>query len=341
NADRLFCLVQEWVQGVSLRQWVEQRGPMSGGDMVAIAQQILPILTYLHSLNPPVIHRDIKPDNLIRRPDGQIYLVDFGAVQDVYRNSISYASTFVGTLGYMPLEQMRGHTRPTSDLYSLGMTLRFLLTGKDPAPLALDRPQGPERLPLSPERQAWLMRLVAPAPEDRWPSGAIAAQHLSPEALTSPSPSTQPLLTLEFDWQTPDRHLLFSYFVLALVLYFLIKNISDVSNPHEYALLLSFFITIAPLIVCGHQVTLKLEQDHFIIDRDYIIFNREYRGSIEDIFILEYRAKTQRSKHRSWLEHYVVMWEGVKPHWLLCESEEVAQEMINQIQAVLEEKRHG
>lgn len=341
GGDLLFCLVQEWVRGVSLRQWVKKRGPMLEADMVAIAQRILPILSYLHGLNPPVIHRDIKPDNLIMQPKGDLYLVDFGAVQDVYRNSVSYASTFVGTLGYMPLEQLRGHSRPTTDFYSLGMTLQFLLTGQDPAPLVLDRPLRSQRLPLSPERQAWLMRLIAPAPEDRWPSGAIAAQHLSPDSPLSPSPSTPPLLTFKFNWQMSDKSMVSFMLSVGLVIYLYMDNIAGVPNPHEYAIVGSFLLLIPFLFIISHEATVNIEANHFSLHRQYWFFYYNYRGRIEDISTLEYRTKKQSSKYRSWLEHYVVMWEGVKPHWLLCESEEVAQEIITKIEALLEEKHHG
>ncbi|MEA5418485.1 serine/threonine-protein kinase [Spirulina sp. CCNP1310] len=342
GGDLLFCLVQEWVRGVSLRQWVNKRGPMLEADMVAIAQRILPILSYLHGLNPPVIHRDIKPDNLILQPKGDLYLVDFGAVQDVYRNSVSYASTFVGTLGYMPLEQLRGHSRPTSDLYSLGMTLQFLLTGKDPAPLVLDRPLRSQRLPLSPERQAWLMRLIAPSPEDRWPSGAIAAQHLSPDSPLSPSPSTPPLLTFKFNWNFSGQILSLLIYVLATMMIIYRENAPDSRTLQHLFLLLSALISAICLPFFYHWNTLNLEKDHFIVYDHYVFFTRKHRGRIEDIFNLEYRLKKIKSKGGpSRLEHYVVLWEGVKPYWLRCESEAVAQEIIAQIEPILEEKRNG
>ncbi|WP_019503357.1 serine/threonine-protein kinase [Pleurocapsa sp. PCC 7319] len=130
--DRRFYLVQELVKGKSLAELVEQRWRATEVEVKDIARQVLNILIYLHSLAPPVIHRDIKPQNIIRQPDGKVYLVDFGAVQAVYRNTISIGGTFVGTLGYMSPEQLRGKVVPASDLYSLGCSLLFLLTHRTP-----------------------------------------------------------------------------------------------------------------------------------------------------------------------------------------------------------------
>ena len=137
--DRRFYLVQELVEGESLATLIERNWQPSEAEVKDIALQLLDILVYLHSLSPPVIHRDIKPQNIIRDRQGQIYLVDFGAVQAVYRNTISVGGTFVGTLGYMSPEQLRGKVVTPSDLYSLGCSLIFLLTRKLPTDLPQKR----------------------------------------------------------------------------------------------------------------------------------------------------------------------------------------------------------
>jgi hypothetical protein len=95
---------------------------------------VLKILQYLHGLKPPVLHRDIKPNNLILGRDKRVYLVDFGAVQ----NSAAVEGvtfTVVGTSGYAPLEQFWGQAVAASDLYALGASLIHLLTGISPADL--------------------------------------------------------------------------------------------------------------------------------------------------------------------------------------------------------------
>jgi hypothetical protein len=141
-----------------------------------IAIQVLEILNYLHRLNPPVIHRDIKPQNIIRQSDGQLFLVDFGAVQDMYRHTLLKSGTFVGTYGYMPPEQFRGKAYFSSDLYGLGATLLFLLTHRSPADLPQTRMRIDVRncVEISPEFADWLERMLEPAVEDRFGSAQAA-----------------------------------------------------------------------------------------------------------------------------------------------------------------------
>ncbi|MEH1898774.1 MAG: serine/threonine-protein kinase [Nostoc sp.] len=108
DGDRTFYLVQELAAGQSLFELVNQGWKPSVEEVQVIATQVLEILVYLQHLTPPVIHRDIKPQNLIRHDNGQIFLVDFGAVQDTYHNTVTGGSTVVGTFGYMAPEQFRG-----------------------------------------------------------------------------------------------------------------------------------------------------------------------------------------------------------------------------------------
>jgi eukaryotic-like serine/threonine-protein kinase len=175
--DRLFCIVQALAPGKNLAQWIQEGWRPNEEDVKAIAQQLLEILIYLQTLTPPIIHRDIKPQNILRDEQGQIYLVDFGAVQDTYRQTVTGGSTVIGTFGYMAPEQFRGQATLATDLYGLGTTLAFLLTGKDPINL-----QQTEDLKLTissdvqialPFRR-WLQHLIEPAVEDRCPSAEAA-----------------------------------------------------------------------------------------------------------------------------------------------------------------------
>ncbi len=137
--NRAFYLVQQLVPGRSLDSLIEQGWRPDEAEAQQIAQQVLEVLSYLQSLTPPIIHRDIKPQNLLYKsmPDGskQLSLVDFGSVQDTYRHTVTGGSTVVGTFGYMAPEQFRGQADLTTDLYGLGATLLFLLTRDDPAHL--------------------------------------------------------------------------------------------------------------------------------------------------------------------------------------------------------------
>jgi len=187
--NRWFYLAQDLAEGTSLADWVEGGGRVDEAEARRIATEVLKVLVYLHGLNPPVVHRDIKPQNLIRRDDGHIYLVDFGAVQTVYRDSLRQGSTVVGTYGYMAPEQFRGQAVPATDLYSLGATLLFLLTHQSPADLPQERLRINFRpyVAVSAAFADWLDRLIDPLVEDRFASAPVALA-----ALTQPTPRAYP-----------------------------------------------------------------------------------------------------------------------------------------------------
>ncbi|MEW6497417.1 MAG: protein kinase, partial [Cyanobacteriota bacterium] len=102
-----FGLVHSYIPGSSLQQLLNEGKRFCEEQIKKIAVEVLKILVYLHELNPAVIHRDIKPSNLIWGADGQVYLVDFGAVQN---QAVLEGATFtvVGTYGYVPMEQFGG-----------------------------------------------------------------------------------------------------------------------------------------------------------------------------------------------------------------------------------------
>lgn len=134
NGSRIF-LVQEFIDGSNLRDLVENGKHLSQREIIEIALQISEILEYLHSLSPPIIHRDIKPSNILIDSNGEVHLVDFGAVRDkVLHNQKTEGGGFtvVGTYGFMPFEQFQGRAIPASDIYSLGATLVYLLSHKEP-----------------------------------------------------------------------------------------------------------------------------------------------------------------------------------------------------------------
>lgn len=126
-------LVLEYIPGSTLRQEVKQKGPRETGQVEAVLTQVLSTLSFLHNLEPPVIHRDISPDNIVMRKDGGVAIIDFGAANEFMRG---VTGTMVGKQSYIAPEQFRGKAEPTSDLYSLGATAYYLLTGEDPIPLS-------------------------------------------------------------------------------------------------------------------------------------------------------------------------------------------------------------
>ncbi len=174
--DRRFYLVQEQIEGASLASLVRDGWRSDEATIKDIAAQVLEILIYLHGLVPPVIHRDIKPQNLIRDDGGKIYVVDFGAVQDLYRYGTGNSFTFVGTHGYIAPEQFQGAAQPGSDLYSLGATLVYLLTHCPPGNLPQQRMKIDFRAVYQPSEGfgKWLDRLLEPVIEDRFGNAADA-----------------------------------------------------------------------------------------------------------------------------------------------------------------------
>lgn len=183
-----FYLVQELAEGRSLFSLVQSGWHATEKDVRQLASQLLDILGYLHQLTPPVIHRDIKPHNIIRREDGQIFLVDFGSVKATYQNTIAGGSTVVGTYGYMAPEQFRGQAFPATDLYGLGTTLLYVLTHRSPAefPSRQLKINFRSQLPFSSEFADWLEKLLEPAVENRFLSAKEALSVLKGDGVLVP-----------------------------------------------------------------------------------------------------------------------------------------------------------
>ncbi|MBD2354306.1 serine/threonine protein kinase [Tolypothrix sp. FACHB-123] len=179
-----FALVQSYIPAQTLEQYLQAGRTFSETEIKQIAKAVLEILIYLHGLHPPVIHRDIKPSNILLgersgNSVGQVYLVDFGSVQTVLATE-GGTRTVVGTYGYMPPEQFGGRTVPVSDLYSLGATLIYLLTGTHPADLPQKdfRIQFEQAANISRDLSNWLRWLIAPNLENRINSALEALQAL-------------------------------------------------------------------------------------------------------------------------------------------------------------------
>lgn len=188
-----FALVQTYIDARSLAEHFQARQSFSEAEIQQLATAILEILIDLHGQQPPVIHRDIKPSNILlaSRSDnsiGQVYLVDFGSVQTLAAREGS-TITVVGTYGYMPPEQFGGRSVSASDLYSLGATLIYLITGRHPA----DLPQQNLRIQFesvvrsSPSLTRWLKQMTEPSLDRRFASAEAALNALNqPERSITP-----------------------------------------------------------------------------------------------------------------------------------------------------------
>lgn len=179
-----FALVQTYIPAQTLEQYLQAGRKFTEIEVKEIAKAVLEILKYLHELNPPVVHRDIKPSNILLgersgNSVGSVYLIDFGSVQTVLAAE-GGTRTVVGTYGYMPQEQFGGRTVPASDLYSLGATLIYLVTGTNPA----DLPQKDFRIQfqqvanLSPNFAKWLEQITEPSLEKRFSTATQALRDL-------------------------------------------------------------------------------------------------------------------------------------------------------------------
>ena len=179
-----FALVQTYISAQTIEQYLQAGRKFTEIEVKEIAKAVLEILKYLHELNPPVVHRDIKPSNILLgersgNSVGLVYLIDFGSVQTVLAAEAG-TRTVVGTYGYMPQEQFGGRTVPASDLYSLGATLIYLVTGTNPA----DLPQKDFRIQfqqvanLSPNFAKWLEQITEPSLEKRFSTATQALRDL-------------------------------------------------------------------------------------------------------------------------------------------------------------------
>lgn len=186
-----FFLVQEYIEGETLTQKLQQEGLLSESSVKEILISILPILDYVHSKR--IVHRDIKPDNiLIRNFDGKPVLIDFGAVKETMGTVMTVSgnsnrSIVIGTPGFMPSEQTAGRPVFSSDLYSLGLTAIYLLTGKIPQQLETDPASGEilwrhHALSISPSFASILDKAIASYARDRYSSVREMLQALQTEA---------------------------------------------------------------------------------------------------------------------------------------------------------------
>ncbi len=194
-------LVQEFVDGSDLLESLRSRGRWSEEDARRDLINLLEILVYLHDRVPPIVHRDIKPSNLIRRSNGRLCLVDFGAA--LLHTNKTVRSTIIGTPGYMPMEQMIGQAEPRSDLYSLGVTLGHLMSGRDPSQIELSGTQLNFRTWI--DSKSFVLRIVEKLTEPEVSKRFANAREVL-DALTAPvrtfaqpsAPSLQP-------WQNPSE----------------------------------------------------------------------------------------------------------------------------------------
>lgn len=193
--DKLFYLVQEFIDGKNLEEELAEKGKFSEAEVLEVLRAILPVLKFVHENGS--IHRDIKPSNIMRHGNGKLYLLDFGAVKQVTKATgvaTSRGSTGIYSIGFAPPEQMAGgEVYPSTDLYALAVTCLTLLTGKEPTELFdaySNQWNWRTHATVSDAIADVLDRLLMIAPNQRFQSAASVMAALTPAKTPPPPPST-------------------------------------------------------------------------------------------------------------------------------------------------------
>jgi serine/threonine-protein kinase len=194
--DKFFYLVQEYIDGQTLEEELVQEGKFSEIGVKQILTEILPILTFIHDRG--IIHRDIKPSNIMRRHDGRLFLLDFGAVKQVTNTPAnSSSSTGIYSMGFAPPEQMAGNqVFPSTDLYALAVTVITLLTGQEASKLFdayTNQWQWRSQISINPRLADILDKMLLPAASQRFQSSQEVLEALFPApSAQTVLPPTQP-----------------------------------------------------------------------------------------------------------------------------------------------------
>ncbi|MBU3145381.1 serine/threonine-protein kinase [Clostridium sp. CF012] len=127
--DNLY-IVEDYIEGKTLKEHVSANGALSSELVTDIALQLCSILGYLHSFNPPIVYRDLKPSNIMIKPNNKVVLIDFGIARS-YKEGQEGDTMILGSIGYIAPEQLENvQSNAQTDIYSLGATMVFMLTGK-------------------------------------------------------------------------------------------------------------------------------------------------------------------------------------------------------------------
>jgi serine/threonine protein kinase len=204
-------IVQQYIAGKNLEQELALEGTFSEEKIRALLLDVLPILTFVHRQD--VIHRDIKPENIIRRDrDRRLFLVDFGAAKYATQTALLKTGTIIGSAEYTAPEQLKGKATTVSDLYSLGVTCLYLLTGLSPFDLFDVHEdcwswQRCLSSPISPNLTQILDRMVATSVKNRWQSSEDILAALKPQFQTLPATGGLIQLRTRIEYETLEKFL--------------------------------------------------------------------------------------------------------------------------------------
>jgi serine/threonine-protein kinase len=174
--ENCLLIVMDYIEGQSLENVLKETGYFDVEQVLVWAKQLCDVLQYLHSGNPPIIYRDMKPGNVMKKPDGNLVLIDFGAARE-YKPENLKDTISLGTRGYAAPEQYRGDDQSDArtDIYCLGVMLFQLLTGESPQKLRPIRECRPE---LSAGLEAVIEKCTRIKKEERYQSAEELADAL-------------------------------------------------------------------------------------------------------------------------------------------------------------------
>lgn len=174
DKDDSFIIIMDYIQGNSLASRLEEYGAQPQEDVVEWAKQLCDVLGYLHSRTPAIIYRDMKPSNVMLKPDGNVTLIDFGTAREFKEKNLA-DTTCLGTVGYAAPEQFggMGQTDGRTDIYCLGATLYHLVTGMNPCEPPYDiKPIREINPSLSSGLEKIILKCTQRDPNDRYQSVA-------------------------------------------------------------------------------------------------------------------------------------------------------------------------
>ncbi|MTJ54822.1 serine/threonine protein kinase [Anabaena sp. UHCC 0253] len=356
-----FALIQTYISAKTLEQYLQIGRKFTEIEVKQIAKSVLNILIYLHSLHPSVIHRDLKPSNILLGDRtgnnvGEIYLIDFGSVQTVLATEGTGTRTIVGTYGYMPQEQFGGRTVPASDLYSLGATLIYLVTGSHPADLPEKdfRIQFEEVTNLSQNFTNWLRLMTEPSLGNRLRSANEAIIALDKPQLpiktntklTSKKPNDSKIKLTKnrylLEIIIPPSKLQAPRIRLSIATIFLIYIISFVWNATLltvngqtfFWIFLTGILFLMSLYIFNlfKSIILRIDQDKISIHYDFFGYDIYfYPPAYRDDICLLQRIRTyvhKSSKKSSSLEikAQIIIWAGTDKNFIIGNNNDLVSE---------------
>lgn len=174
DTEDSFIIIMDYIQGNSLNKALDEYGAQPQDHVIAWAKQLCDVLGYLHTRTPAIIYRDMKPANIMLKPDGNVTLIDFGTARE-YKEKNLADTTCLGTVGYAAPEQFggMGQTDARTDIYCLGATLYHLVTGMNPCEPPYEiRPIREINPSLSSGLERILLKCTQRDPNDRYQSAA-------------------------------------------------------------------------------------------------------------------------------------------------------------------------